>query len=98
MELVVTGDLLDQGAVVFEQDVVAQVVEQHGRRQQAADQLLQFVEFTEWIERHSVDGAPLHESLGIGREGPQACLTAVGDDQDLVVLEGVRNQSPTRSS
>jgi hypothetical protein len=51
MELVIAGDLLDQGAVVLEEDEVAQVVEQHGRREQAAYQRFQFVEFAERVER-----------------------------------------------
>ena len=66
MELVIASDLLDQGAVILEQDEEAQVVEQDGRGQQAAHQRFQFVELAERVERHPVDGAPLHEAFAIG--------------------------------
>ena len=46
VELVIAGDLLHQAAVVFNSTKEAQVVEQHGRRQQAAHQRFQFVELS----------------------------------------------------
>jgi hypothetical protein len=91
VELVIAGDLLHQRAIVLEQHEEAQVVEQHGRRQQAAHQRFQFVELTQRVERHPVDGAPLHEALRIRRQRTQPRLAAVGNHQQLVVLEHVRN-------
>jgi hypothetical protein len=72
VELVVAGDLLDQPAVVLEQHEVAQVVEQHGRGEHAADQGLQLVELAQRVEVDAIDGAPLHEALGIGRQRAHA--------------------------
>ncbi len=66
VELVVAGDLLDQTAIVLEEDEVAQVVEQQGRCQHATDQGFQFVELAQWVKGDTVDGAPLHEAFGVG--------------------------------
>ena len=91
MDLVIACNLLDQGAVVFEQNEETQVVEQVGRCQYAAHQGFEFIELPEWVERDAVDGAPLHVALAIGRQRPHARFRAVGDDEDFVVLEDVRN-------
>ncbi|MNO98661.1 hypothetical protein D3C76_904100 [compost metagenome] len=68
MELVIAGNLLDQAAVILEQHEVAQVIEQHLWRQGAAHQSLQFVELTQRVKILAVDGAPVHEAFGIGRQ------------------------------
>ncbi|MCY1433669.1 hypothetical protein D9M71_497050 [compost metagenome] len=44
MELVITGDLLHQPPVIFEQHEVAQVIEQHLRRKNPSHQGFQLVE------------------------------------------------------
>ena len=90
MELVVASNLLDQRAVILEQHEGAQVIEQGRRRQDPAHQGFQFVELTQRVELHPVDGAPLHEALGIGRERPHPGLGAIRDEQQLVVLEHIR--------
>ncbi|MNQ91871.1 hypothetical protein D3C85_1072700 [compost metagenome] len=68
VELVIAGNLLHQPAVIFKQHEVAQVIEQHLRRQGTAHQGLQFVELTHRVEILAVDGAPVHEAFGIGRQ------------------------------
>ncbi|MNV12384.1 hypothetical protein D3C71_1029830 [compost metagenome] len=65
VELVITGNLLHQSTVIFEQHKVAQVVEQHLRRQCTAHQSFKFVELPQRIESLAVDGSPAHEALGI---------------------------------
>ena len=91
MKLVVAGNFLDQRAVVLEQHEVAQVVQQVLRRQHAAHQRLQLVEFAERVQRHAVNGAPGHEALRVGGQRSQQRLGAVRDDQDFVGLEDIRN-------
>jgi hypothetical protein len=96
MELVVTGHLLDQLAnlaTFLEQHAVVQVVQQHGRRQRAAHQGLQFLERPQRVERDAVNGAPAHEALAVGRQRAHQRAhqrrAAVRDHQQLVVLEQV---------
>jgi len=89
MELVIAGDLLHQCAVILKQDEEAQVVEQVGRGQHATDQGFQFVELAERVKCLAIDGAPLHEPLGVAGERTQSRLAAVGYDQHFVVLEYV---------
>ena len=55
-----------------------------------ADQGFELVELAQRIQIHAIDGAPLHEALGIGRQGTHAGIRTIGDDQYLVVLEHVR--------
>ena len=91
VELVITGNFLYQTAVVFEQHEVTQVVEQHLWYQSTAYQCLQLVELPQWVEILAVDGPPVHEALKISRQRPHTGLTTVGNHQDFVVLEQVRN-------
>jgi hypothetical protein len=91
VELVVAGDLLHQPAIVFEQHEEAQIVEQHRRREHAAHQRFEFVELAQRVEHVPVDGAPLHEALRIGRQRTEPRLAAVGNHQQFVVLEHVRD-------
>ena len=91
VELVITGNFLYQTAVVFEQHEVTQVVEQHLWYQSTAYQCLQLVELPQWVEVLAVDGPPVHEALKISRQRPHTGLTTVGNHQDFVVLEQVRN-------
>ena len=89
MELMVTGDLLDQPAIVFKQHEEAQVIEQHGRGQNAAHHGLQLAKLTVGVEVDPIHRAPLHKALGIGRQRPHPRLATIGGNQDLVVLKQV---------
>ena len=91
MELVVASDLLHQPAIILEQHEVAQVIQQQLRRQRTAHQRLQLVELAQRIELLAIDGAPVHEALGIGRQRAHARLAAIGNHQDLVVVEQIGN-------
>ena len=91
MELVIAGDLLDQRAVILEKHEEAQVVEQIGRRQYAMNQRFQFVELAQRVKRHAVDGAPLHETFAVRRQGAEPRFAAVRDHQQFVVLKDVGN-------
>ena len=75
--LMVAGNLLNQAAIVLEQHKAAQIIQQHRRRQHALHQRLQLVECAQRVQVHPVDGAPLHETLGVGRQAAQAGLAAV---------------------
>ena len=89
MKLVVTRHLFDQGAVILKQDKKSQVVQQISRGQHAAHQSLQLLKLAQRVQCHAVNGAPLHESLGIGRERAHARLGTVRDHQQLVVGEHI---------
>ena len=65
VELVITGNLLDQRAVILEQHKITQVIEQIDRSQHATDQRFQFVELTQRVKHHPINRAPLHKALGI---------------------------------
>ena len=75
--LVVAGNLLNQAAIVLKQHKAAHIIQQHRRRQHALHQRLQLVECAQRVQVHPVDGAPLHETLGVGRQAAQAGLAAV---------------------
>jgi len=89
MELVVASHFLDQSAVVFEQDEMAQVVEQQFALEQAMHQRLQFLHRPERVGAHAVDGAPGHEALRRCGERAHARLDAIGNDQHSIGNEQV---------
>ncbi|MNF62263.1 hypothetical protein D3C84_439400 [compost metagenome] len=91
VELVIAGNLLHQPAVILEQHEVAQVIEQHLRRQGTPYQGFQLVELAQRVKIFAVDGAPVHEALGIGRQRAHAGFAAVGNHQNFVVLEQIRD-------
>ena len=89
MELVITGNLLDQRPVILEQHEEAQVIEQLRRRQNATNQRLQLVELAQRVERQAIYRSPLHEALGIAGKRTQPRLAAIRNDQQFVVLEHI---------
>ncbi|MCY1294178.1 hypothetical protein D9M70_434640 [compost metagenome] len=91
MELVIAGNLLHQPAVILEQHEVAHVIEQHGRLKHATNQRFQLVEFAQRIDAYTVNGAPASEAFRIRRQRAHTRLAAIGNHQDLVVLEHIRD-------
>ncbi len=91
VELVIAGHLLDQPALVLEQDEVAQVVQQQFALEQAMHQRLQLAHGAQRVDRLAVDGAPGHEAFPVGRQRADTGLEAVADDQQRIAQEQVGN-------
>ncbi len=89
--LVIAGNLLDEGAIVFKEHEVAQIVQQVRGREQTAHERLELVELPQGVKLYAINRAPLHEALGIGGQRPIPGFATVGDDQNLVVFEDVWN-------
>ncbi len=68
-----------------------QVVQQEPAFKDAMDQRLQLAHLAQRVGGHAVDGAPGHEALAVGGQRAQAGRDAVGDDQQRVVSEQVRD-------
>ena len=90
VELVVACNLLDELTVVLEQDKVTDVVQQVLWGQHTTHQGLQFLKLPQWVEVYSINRAPSHKALGVGRQRTHQRVGAVRDHQHLVVLEHVR--------
>ncbi len=91
MELVVAGDLLDQGVgVALEEDEVAQVVEQQFAIEETAHQGFQLP-----LQQRLVvlvpEGAPGHEALLVGRQRADPGVVAIADDHRLIGDEQLGN-------
>ena len=89
VKLVVARHFFHQMAVIFEQHKKTQVVEQIGRSQHATNQGFQLLEFAQWVQRNTINGAPLHVALFIAGQRAHAGFGAIRDDQQGVVGEDI---------
>ena len=85
----VGGDLLDQPAVVLEQDEMAQVFQQQLAPEHAQGQRLQLAHRPQRIDRHAIDGAPGQEALAVGGERAHPGEDAVAHHLRQVGVEQV---------